>query len=98
MTELKRIQVGMAGWSNPPSTAAARDVKQSHLSYYAAQFSCVEINSSFYRPHQAATYAGWRDATPAEFRFSVKMPRSITPASHLKRCAADVAQFYGEIS
>jgi len=40
--------------------------------------SCVEVNSSFYRPHQTSTYARWRDSTPPEFRFSVKMPRTIT--------------------
>jgi uncharacterized protein YecE (DUF72 family) len=96
LTERTRIQVGMAGWSNPPATAAARGV-ESHLAYYAAHFSCVEINSSFYRPHRGATYARWRDATPAEFRFSVKMPQNITHESHLRRCAADVARFHEEI-
>jgi uncharacterized protein YecE (DUF72 family) len=97
MTERARIHVGMAGWSNPPSKAADRDSEQTHLSYYAAHFSCVEINSSFYRPHQSATYARWRDATPAAFRFAVKVPRSITHESHLKRCAAEAARFYQEI-
>jgi uncharacterized protein YecE (DUF72 family) len=87
----------MAGWSNPPSKACDRAAEQSHLSHYAARFSCVEINSSFYRSHQAATYTRWRDATPAAFRFSVKLPRSITHDSHLKRCAAEVARFYGDI-
>jgi uncharacterized protein YecE (DUF72 family) len=93
-----RIRVGLAGWSNPPAKRFERDSGQSHLSYYAAHFSCVEINSSFYRPHQSATYARWRDATPAAFRFSVKMPRSITHESHLKGCAAEVARFYKDVA
>jgi uncharacterized protein YecE (DUF72 family) len=93
-----RIRVGLAGWSNPPTKRAERASTQTHLSYYAAHFSCVEINSSFYRPHRNATYARWRDETPAPFGFSVKMPRSITHESHLKRCAGDVARFYGEIA
>jgi uncharacterized protein YecE (DUF72 family) len=92
------IRVGLAGWSNPPAKRTERHPDQTHLSYYAAHFSCVEINSSFYRPHQTATYARWRDETPAPFRFSVKMPRSVTHESHLKRCAADVARFYEEIA
>jgi uncharacterized protein YecE (DUF72 family) len=58
----------------------------------------VEINSSFYRPHQSATYARWRDETPAPFRFSVKMPRSVTHESRLKRCAAEVSRFYEDIA
>jgi uncharacterized protein YecE (DUF72 family) len=92
-----RVQIGLAGWSNPPDRREERKHLQTHLSYYAEHFSCVEINSSFYRPHQAGTYAKWREETPAAFRFSVKMPQSITHESHLKRCAADVDRFYQEI-
>lgn len=98
MTKPTRIRVGLAGWSNPPGKRFDRNPGQTHLSYYAAQFSCVEINSSFYRPHQSATYARWRDETPASFRFSVKMPRSVTHESHLKRCASEVSRFYDDIA
>ena len=97
MTERTRIRVGLAGWSNPPAKRLARGPDQTHLSYYSQHFSCVEINSSFYRPHQSATYARWRDETPAQFRFSVKMPRSVTHESHLKRCATEVARFFEDI-
>src|ERR1700728_4628894 len=93
-----QIRVGMAGWSNPPGKRSERDSDQTHLSYYAAHFSCVEINSCFYRPHQSVTYERWRDQTPAPFRFSVKMPRSITHESHLKRCTAEVGRFYENIA
>jgi uncharacterized protein YecE (DUF72 family) len=93
-----RIRVGLAGWSNPPAQRLERAPGQTHLSYYAAHFSCVEINSSFYRPHRHATYARWRDETPATFRFSVKMPRTITHESHLKHCATEIARFYEEIA
>jgi uncharacterized protein YecE (DUF72 family) len=98
MIDRTHIRVGLAGWSNPPTKRSERVPGQTHLSYYAAHFSCVEINSSFYRPHQSATYARWRDETPATFRFSVKMPRSITHESHLKRCAAEVARFYEDVA
>ena len=92
------IRVGIAGWSNPPAKRSERDPDQTHLSYYAAHFSCVEINTSFYRPHRSATYARWRDETPASFRFSVKMPRSVTHESHLKRCAQEVGVFFEDIA
>jgi uncharacterized protein YecE (DUF72 family) len=98
MAERLRIRVGLAGWSNPPAERFERDPDQTHLSYYAAHFSSVEINSSFYRPHRSATYARWRDETPAPFRFSVKMPRSITHESQLKRCAGEVGSFYEDIA
>lgn len=97
MRDHSRIRVGLAGWNNPPAKRGERDPGQTHLSYYAAHFSCVEINSSFYRPHQSATYTRWRDETPEPFRFSVKMPRSITHESGLKRCAAEVAGFYEDV-
>jgi uncharacterized protein YecE (DUF72 family) len=98
MTDHTRIRVGLAGWSNPPAKRLERSPEQTHLSYYAAHFPCVEINSSFYRPHQSATYARWRDETPETFRFSVKMPRSITHESHLKRCTSEVSRFYADIA
>jgi uncharacterized protein YecE (DUF72 family) len=98
MTEHTRIRVGLAGWSNPPAKRLERSSEQTHLSYYAAHFSCVEINSSFYRPHQSDTYARWREETPETFRFSVKMPGSITHESHLKRCANEVSRFYEQIA
>jgi uncharacterized protein YecE (DUF72 family) len=93
-----RIRVGLAGWSNPPAKRLERAPEQTHLSYYAAHFSCVEINSSFYRPHQSATYQRWRDETATSFRFSVKMPRNVTHESHLKRSATEVERFYENIA
>jgi uncharacterized protein YecE (DUF72 family) len=76
---------------------AGRPAAQSHLAYYAAHFSCVEINSSFYRAHREATYTRWRDETPPQFRFSVKIPRSITHEGRLRDRAAELSRFYAEI-
>ena len=89
--------MGTAGWANPPEKRTHRHPTESHLAHYARNFSCVEINSSFYRPHRGATYARWRDETPARFRFCVKFPRTITHEAGLRRSAAEVARFYGEI-
>jgi uncharacterized protein YecE (DUF72 family) len=97
ITAPKRIRVGIAGWGNPPAKRAERRPDQSHLAFYADHFSCVEINSSFYRPHRGATYARWREETPRQFRFSVKMPRSITHEAHLRHTAGEVSRFYDEI-
>jgi uncharacterized protein YecE (DUF72 family) len=92
-----KIHVGTAGWSNPPSLQPSRLAGQSHLEHYAAHFSCVEINSCFYRAHRQATYVKWRQATPREFRFAVKMPRSITHESALKSTARDVDGFFRSV-
>ena len=72
------IRVGTAGWSIPRAVAFRFDSVGTHLQRYSRRLRCTEINSSFYRPHAAATYAKWRDSTPPDFRFAVKMPRTIT--------------------
>jgi len=38
----------------------------------------VEINSTFYRPHRSATFERWAASVPRTFRFSIKVPRTIT--------------------
>jgi uncharacterized protein YecE (DUF72 family) len=67
------------------------------LEHYATQFNAVEINSSFYRSHQQATYRRWRDSTPADFSFSVKAPRSVTHECALRNCHAELQQFLEEV-
>ncbi len=78
MARVADIRVGTAGWSIPRASASRFDSAGTHLQRYSRWLRCAEINSSFYRPHAAATYARWRDSTPADFRFAVKIPRTIT--------------------
>jgi uncharacterized protein YecE (DUF72 family) len=54
------------------------DAAGTHLRRYSRRLSCAEINSSFNRSHALATYAKWRDSMPPQFRFAVKLPRTIT--------------------
>ncbi len=91
-----RKLVGCAGWTIPRETTAAFPVAGSHLERYAAVFGAVEINSSFYRPHQAKTYARWAESVPDGFRFSVKLPRSITHDARLVDIDAPLARFVAE--
>jgi uncharacterized protein YecE (DUF72 family) len=91
------VHVGTAAWTNPPGERARRG-PVSHLVHYSKSFNAVEINSSFYRAHQRATYERWRDVTPANFRFSAKMPRSVTHDCALRRYQSELLQFLGEIS
>jgi uncharacterized protein YecE (DUF72 family) len=92
-----RVHVGTAAWANPPRERPRRG-PASHLVHYAKSFNAVEINSSFYRSHRRGTYERWRENTPASFRFSVKLPRSITHESVLRRCRPELRQFLDEIS
>ncbi len=70
--------IGCAGWSLPKEHGDHFPAEGTHLSRYAARFPAVEINSSFYRPHRGATYARWAASVPADFRFSVKVPKAAT--------------------
>jgi uncharacterized protein YecE (DUF72 family) len=78
MVETADIRVGTAGWSIPRAAAFRFEPAGTHLQRYSRSLRCAEINSSFHRPHAAATYAKWRHSTPVDFRFAVKMPRTIT--------------------
>jgi uncharacterized protein YecE (DUF72 family) len=68
----------------------------SHLERYARVFGCVEINSSFHRAHRPATWAGWAEAVPEGFRFSVKLPKTITHQARLTVEAAALDGFFAE--
>jgi uncharacterized protein YecE (DUF72 family) len=79
------IRVGTAGWSIPRASASSfLPPPGTHLERYSRGLGCAEINTSFYRPHAAATYAKWRASTPPDFRFAVKMPRAITHEHRLE--------------
>lgn len=92
------LRIGCAGWSVPSRSAAAFPLEGSHLERYAAVHNTVEINSSFYRPHQSKTYARWADSVPPDFRFAVKVPRTITHDAALRDIDELLARFAGEAS
>jgi len=84
MTNLPTPRVGCAGWGIPTAHAALFPGEGTHLARYARRFNAVEINSSFYRPHQPRTYAKWASQVPDGFRFAVKFPRATTHLARLR--------------
>ena len=83
------IRVGTAGWSVPVPGEGT------HLERYGQCFNATEINTSFYRPHRRSTYERWAESVPEDFRFSVKLPKSITHERKLKDCS-DLLERFGE--
>ena len=57
--------------------------KKEWLTYYAEHFKCVEINNTFYKMPDEKTLKDWYDITPANFVFSLKGFRNITPLKKL---------------
>lgn len=69
------IRVGCSGWNYKhwrgpvyPSDVPAR----LWFEHYAARFDTVEINNSFYRLPEPATFAAWRERAPANFHLNLE--------------------------
>ena len=91
-----RIYIGCSGFSN-------RDWKgfffpeelppKEQLNFYSTQFNTVEINSTFYRRPRAQTLENWCQRTDEDFKFFIKIPKTITHIKRLKETAAETADF-----
>jgi uncharacterized protein YecE (DUF72 family) len=67
------------------------------LERYSRVFSAVEVNSSFYRAHRPSTWEKWAESVPEQFRFAVKIPKTITHQAKLVDVDALVAPFAEEV-
>jgi uncharacterized protein YecE (DUF72 family) len=82
-----RFFVGTSGYSYRewkgtfyPEKMPAKEM----LSFYAQQFSTVEINNTFYRMPAPSVLESWATQVPESFRFVLKAPQSITHFKRLK--------------
>ena len=83
------ILVGTSGYNYPEWKGSFYPSKlptAKMLPYYAARFSTVEINYSFYRMPSEKVLANWAKETPDSFSFTLKAPRRITHHARLKDC------------
>jgi uncharacterized protein YecE (DUF72 family) len=83
-------RIGTAGWSLPTKS----DGSETHLYRYSRIFNCVEVNSSFYRPHRTKTWAKWARETSQDFRFSIKAPKTITHENNLQTVKQLLRDFF----
>lgn len=90
-------RIGTAGWSIPSAVRDRFPASSSNLERYAQVFDAVEINSTFYRAHRPATLERWADSAPPGFRFSVKVPRTISHQARLADCDELVDAFLDQI-
>jgi len=87
------ILIGTQGWNYaawvgplyPPGTRTSE-----FLPAYARAFRAVEVDSTFYAVPDAKTVRAWKERTPADFTFALKMPKQVTHERRL-RDADDVA-------
>ena len=94
------IWIGCSGWSYGdwvgPFYPEGMDSSE-YLSWYADRFPIVEVDSSFYRVPSKGLVQGWREKTPAGFRFALKVPQGITHLKQLRGCEAEVDEFVSAI-
>jgi uncharacterized protein YecE (DUF72 family) len=86
-------RIGTAGWALPEKSNGV----ETRLYRYSRLFNCVEVNSTFYRPHRTKTWAKWAAETPAKFRFSIKAPKSITHENRLQAVEEPLKKFFEQI-
>jgi uncharacterized protein YecE (DUF72 family) len=58
----------------------------------------VEINSSFHRSHRASTWERWANSVPDGFRFSAKLPKTVTHGRKLLDCDDLLCAFLEEVA
>ena len=89
-------RVGCAGWTIPKQYAGRFREEGSHLVRYRERLNAVEVNSCFYRSHRPSTYARWAIETPADFAFSLKLPKEVTHARRLVKTDEALSRFLNE--
>ena len=96
LTDQQKVRIGTCGWSfdewresfYPPELPEPQ-----WLDFYARYFPAVEIDSTFYAAPAEDAVRRWVEATPAQFRFSCKLPREITHLCRLRDCTAELGAF-----
>src|SRR4051812_4276703 len=92
-----RLRVGCSGWQYKHwrGDFYPAALPQAHwLEYYAERFDTVEINNSFYRLPESATFLSWRERAPREFVYAVKASRFLTHMKKLKDPEDPVQLFF----
>lgn len=83
---MPQAYIGTSGWSYDDwrDHLYAGVPRKGWLTRYAATFSAVEVNGTFYHLLPRSVFEHWRRDTPAAFRFAIKSNRYLT---HVKRLA-----------
>lgn len=84
------LHIGTSAWNIPRADWKSFPEQGSALKRYSQILNAVEINSSFYKDHMARTYEKWKDTTPDDFRFSIKLNQRFTHQCDLKISSIDL--------
>lgn len=87
MSPRGRARIGCSGWqyTHWRGSFYPADLPQARwFEHYASIFDTVEINNSFYRLPERATFTAWAARAPMRFEFAVKASRFLTHMKKLK--------------
>ena len=96
MSAVGSIRIGIGGWSYAPWRQTFYPMglaQKAELSHAASVLTAIEINGTFYRSQKPETFAGWHDAVPEGFVFTVKAPRYATNRKVLAEAGESVRRF-----
>ncbi len=99
MSGATEIRVGIGGWTFKPwrGTFYPAGLRQAdELSHAASRLGAIEINGTYYRLQKPESFATWRDATPEDFRFTVKASRYCTNRKDLRETGESIEKFCGQ--
>lgn len=82
---------GLKTWAGNFFPAGAK--QREFLSLYSRRLNTVEGNTTFYALPDIGTLERWRDDTPADFKFCLKVPQSISHQRKLIGAGAETAAF-----
>ena len=90
------IRVGIGGWNFPPWRGTFYPDDLAHrleLEHASRRVTAIEINATYYRTQTPASFARWRDETPAGFVFSLKASRFATNRRVLAEAGESIQRF-----
>lgn len=94
-----RIRVGIGGWTFAPWRGAFYPRGLPHrreLEYASRKLTSIEINGTYYSTFKPASWAKWRDETPADFVFAVKGSRFCTNRKLLASAGPAIETFVNQ--
>ena len=94
-----KIRVGIGGWTFEPWRNNFYPAGWPHsreLEYASRHLSAIEVNGTYYSAQKPATFAKWRDETPADFVFSLKASRFATNRRVLAEAGESVERFVNQ--
>jgi uncharacterized protein YecE (DUF72 family) len=96
MQDSDRIRVGVGGWTYEPWRDNFYPAGLPHgkeLEYASRQLTAIEVNGTYYSTMRPATFAKWRDETPAGFVFTLKAHRFVTTRKQLATAGEPIRRF-----